>query len=136
MRRNSECLIFFPIWSRRLVPCMAVPLYLPIGSIAITGFELRLGLPVPLEFIAVTLYSYSRLSINPVDLYLVIVTGFLLMRTHLSDLVSLRSMMYPATVDPPSSSGGFQVSVIPSWDTSNISGVLGAPGTAVEGNRT
>ncbi len=69
------------------------PLYIPIGSIAIVGLEFVLGFPEPLELIAVTLYSYSRPSISPVALYLVMVTGFLLIQIHLSDPTSFRSIM-------------------------------------------
>lgn len=92
--------------------------------------ELSLGLPAPLELIAVIRNSYSRPSISPEERYLVIVTGFLLILIHLSERASLRSMMYPAIVDPPLSSGGFQVKVMPSWVTSSTSGVLGGPGMA------
>lgn len=73
--------------------CRPCCFLLPMGSVATAGFDGRLGLLSPLALMAVILCSYSRPSISSVDLYLVIVTGFLLARTHLSDLTSLRSMM-------------------------------------------
>lgn len=105
---------------------------LPIGSVATAGLDSRLGLLRPLALMAVILCSYSRPSIRSVDRYLVMVTGFLLARTHLSDLTSFRSIMYPETSRPPSSSGGFQATVIPSRETSKTVGRPGGPGTSVE----
>ena len=109
---------------------------IPMGSVATAGFDGRLGLLSPLALIAVILCSYSKPSISSVDLYLVMVTGFLLARTHLSDRTSLRSMMYPETSRPPSSSGGFQATVIPSRETSKMVGRPGGPGTSVEEGKT
>lgn len=103
-----------------------------MGSVATAGRDGRLGLLNPLALIAMILCSYSRPSISSVDLYLVIVMGFLLARTHLSDLTSLRSMMYPETSSPPSSSGGCHTTVMPSRETSNMVGRPGGPGTSVE----
>lgn len=108
---------------------------LPIGSMATTGLEGRLGFPVPLILMAVTRCSYSKPSIRPVERYRVIVTGTLFTRTHRSALTSLRSTIYPVTWEPPSSSGGYQVSVMPSRDTSNICNVSGGPGISVAGQR-
>lgn len=88
--------------------------YIPMGSMAIAGLDAILGLLEPLEFSAITRNSYSLPSHRPDDLYLVMVTGFLTMLIHLSDLTSLRSIMYPDTWDPPSSSGDCHVMVIPS----------------------
>lgn len=105
---------------------------LPMGSVATAGLDGRLGLLRPLVLMAVILCSYSRPSIRSVDRYLVMVTGFLLARTHLSDLTSFRSIMYPETSRPPSSSGGFQATVIPSRETSKTVGRPGGPGTSVE----
>lgn len=105
---------------------------LPMGSVATAGLDSRLGLLRPLALMAVILCSYSRPSIRSVDRYLVMVTGFLLARTHLSDLTSFRSIMYPETSRPPSSSGGFQATVIPSRETSKTVGRPGGPGTSVE----
>lgn len=103
-----------------------------MGSVATAGLDSRLGLLSPLALMAVILCSYSRPSISSVDLYLVMVMGFLLARTHLSDLTSLRSIMYPETSRPPSSSGGFQATVMPSRETSKMVGRPGGPGTSVE----
>lgn len=107
-------------------------LSLPIGSVATAGLDGRLGLLRPLVLMAVILCSYSRPSVRSVDRYLVMVTGFLLARTHLSDLTSFRSIMYPETSRPPSSSGGFQATVIPSREISKTVGRPGGPGTSVE----
>lgn len=103
-------------------------IYLPIGSMATVGLEGRLGFPVPLALMAVTRCSYSKPSIRPVERYRVIVTGTLFTRTHRSALTSLRSTIYPVTWEPPSSSGGYHVSVMPSRETSNICNVSGGPG--------
>jgi len=64
-----------------------------MGSIATVMAELSLGLPDPLELMAVTRCSYSRPSIRPEERYRVMVTGFLLIFIHLSERASLRSMM-------------------------------------------
>ena len=109
--------------------------YLPTGSMATVGLEGRLGFPVPLTLMAVTRCSYSKPSIRPVERYRVIVTGTLFTRTHRSALTSLRSTMYPVTWEPPSSSGGYQVSVMPSRETSNICNVSGGPGMSAARRR-
>lgn len=105
--------------------------FLPMGSVATAGLDGRLGLLSPRALRAVILCSYSRPSISSVDLYLVMVMGFLLAGTHLSDLTSLRSIIYPETSRPPSSSGGFQATVMPSRETSKTVGRPGGPGTSV-----
>lgn len=64
-----------------------------MGSMATVMSELSLGLPVPLELMAVTRCSYSSPSIRPEERYLVMVTGFLLTFIHLSERASLRSMI-------------------------------------------
>lgn len=88
-----------------------------------------------LTLMAVTRCSYSKPSIRPVERYRVIVTGTLFTRTHpICSLHFLRSTMYPVTWEPPSSSGGYQVSVMPSRETSNIC-VSGGPGMSAAGNR-
>lgn len=104
-----------------------------MGSVATAGLETRLGLLCPLTLMAMILCSYSRPSMSSVDLYLVIVMGFLLARTHLSDRTSLRSIMYPETSRPPPSSGGFQATVMPSRETSKMVGRPGGPGTSAGG---
>lgn len=64
-----------------------------MGSMATVMAEHSLGLPFPLELMAVIRNSYSRPSTSPEERYRVMVTGFLLILIHLSERASLRSIM-------------------------------------------
>ncbi len=104
----------------------------PHGSFDTKGLDGELGGPCPILFSAMIRNSYSLSSMRSVTVRVSSVMRSLEAFIHLALEVKRRSTVYPRMGEPPSSVGGFHVTVVWSLKTSVTSGASGAPGTPVK----
>lgn len=86
------------------------------------GSDASDGSLIPIELMAFTLNSYCTPSRSPFTLYTVSLIVSLLTGIHERLWMSIRSIWYPVIGDPPSDSGGLQVSSAQSWPSSCMTG--------------